>query len=132
MRWLILGAAALALAIGFGFWEAARVRHMPRVVYGSASAPDAAAAPPRGAWIEPPRSMPADPMRCSATAWADGDTLTVMCGGAQHRIRVRSVDTVERGEPGMQRLERNCDAARRAARSCWSRTIAPMIALSPM
>jgi endonuclease YncB( thermonuclease family) len=53
-----------------------------------------------GAWTEPRRSMPPTPMRCTATAWSDGDTLTVICGGAQHRVRVRSVDTVERGVAG--------------------------------
>ncbi|MBR0671176.1 thermonuclease family protein [Neoroseomonas soli] len=106
VRWLILGAAALALFVGLGLREPARIQPMPRVVYGPAYAPGATAVPatsaasPRGVWTEPPRSMSAEPMRCTATAWADGDTLTVICGGSQHRIRVRSVDTVERGEPG--------------------------------
>lgn len=61
------------------------------------------AAPVRAScgWVEPPRTYP-EGVRwiCSATGWADGDTLTAMCDGMAEAvvIRVRRVDTEERGE----------------------------------
>ena len=61
------------------------------------------AAPVRAScgWVEPPRTFP-EGVRwiCSATGWADGDTLTAMCDGMAEAVvfRVRHVDTEERGE----------------------------------
>lgn len=53
-------------------------------------------------WREPPRTYPAgESWTCVALRWADGDTLTVGCDGYEQavRVRLRGVDTVERGDP---------------------------------
>lgn len=60
-------------------------------------------AAPNCRWREPPRTYPpGGAWTCDAIRWADGDTLTVRCAGhpAPIRVRVRGVDTVERGRPG--------------------------------
>ena len=63
------------------------------------AAPAAAAA---CGWSEPPRTYP-DGVRwsCTALRWADGDTLTARCDGhaGAVKVRLRGVDTEERGEP---------------------------------
>lgn len=54
-------------------------------------------------WREPPATYPAGlAWTCNAVRWADGDTLTANCAGQGEpiRVRLRGVDTVERGEPG--------------------------------
>lgn len=54
-------------------------------------------------WREPARSYPEGARwRCAATRWADGDTFTAECGGGAGAVavRVRGVDTAERGEAG--------------------------------
>lgn len=54
-------------------------------------------------WREPPRTYGAGAAwTCNAVRWADGDTLTARCTGqaAPIRVRLRGVDTVERGKPG--------------------------------
>jgi endonuclease YncB( thermonuclease family) len=64
------------------------------------------AAPAAGAaeacrWREPARTFPAsERWTCEALRWADGDTLTATCAGLPEplRVRVRGVDTVERGD----------------------------------
>lgn len=53
-------------------------------------------------WREPRRTYTAaEVWRCEAVRWADGDTFTAVCAGHDSpiRIRVRGVDTVERGDP---------------------------------
>jgi endonuclease YncB( thermonuclease family) len=66
------------------------------------------AALPAGAacsWQEPDRTYAAaEAWRCQAVRWADGDTFTATCAGQDRpiRIRVRGVDTVERGDPRWQ------------------------------
>jgi endonuclease YncB( thermonuclease family) len=53
-------------------------------------------------WREPARTFPmTETWLCSAYRWADGDTLTARCQGRPGpvRIRLRGVDTVERGDP---------------------------------
>jgi endonuclease YncB( thermonuclease family) len=53
-------------------------------------------------WREPARTYPAsERWNCAAFRWADGDTLTVDCEGQAQaiRVRLRGVDTVERGDP---------------------------------
>ena len=53
-------------------------------------------------WSEPRRTY-AEGMawHCVAFRWADGDTLTAACHGQAQpvRVRLRGVDTVERGDP---------------------------------
>ena len=53
-------------------------------------------------WREPPRTYP-DGVRwsCTAVGWQDGDTLTARCDGLAGavKVRLRGVDTEERGEP---------------------------------
>ena len=52
-------------------------------------------------WTEPPRTYPEGvSWVCGATDWSDGDTLTAVCEGLAGpvSIRVRGVDTDERGE----------------------------------
>lgn len=54
-------------------------------------------------WREPPATYPAGvAWTCNAVRWADGDTLTADCAGQAEpiRVRLRGVDTVERGEAG--------------------------------
>lgn len=54
-------------------------------------------------WREPSRTYPAGlAWNCAAIRWADGDTLTADCAGHADpvRVRLRGVDTVERGEAG--------------------------------
>ena len=73
------------------------------------------AAPAAGAaeacrWREPARTFPAgERWTCEALRWADGDTLTATCAGLAEpvRVRLRGVDTVERGDPrwGASRAE---------------------------
>ena len=46
-------------------------------------------------WREPPRSMPTSPTSCTVGRVIDGDTLRCTDG---RRVRVRGVDTPERGE----------------------------------
>ncbi len=48
------------------------------------------------AWVEPPRTMAPEPFTCIVPRALDGDTLE--CRGGT-RVRVRGVDTPERGEP---------------------------------
>jgi endonuclease YncB( thermonuclease family) len=51
-------------------------------------------------WREPARTFPAgERWTCEAFRWADGDTLTATCNGQPEpvRVRLRGVDTVERG-----------------------------------
>lgn len=53
-------------------------------------------------WREPPRVFPpGEVWNCAALRWADGDTLTVTCAEQAEpvRIRLRGVDTAERGTP---------------------------------
>lgn len=53
-------------------------------------------------WREPGRTYPAgERWTCAAFRWADGDTLTANCNGQPQaiRVRLRGVDTVERGDP---------------------------------
>lgn len=53
-------------------------------------------------WREPGRTFPAgEAWSCVAVRWADGDTLTARCAGHPRpvRVRLRGVDTVERGHP---------------------------------
>ena len=52
-------------------------------------------------WREPARTYPAGvSWTCNAVRWADGDTLTAQCRGQTRpvRMRLRGVDTVERGD----------------------------------
>ena len=64
------------------------------------------AAPAAGAaevcrWREPARTFPTgEAWTCAAFRWADGDTLTATCTGRAEpvRVRLRGVDTVERGD----------------------------------
>lgn len=49
------------------------------------------------AWVEPPATLAPIPFACAAPRAVDGDTLR--CGDGT-RVRLRGVDTVERGEPG--------------------------------
>lgn len=54
-------------------------------------------------WREPARTFPPGiAWTCNATRWADGDTLLAACAGLVEpvRVRLRGVDTVERGEEG--------------------------------
>lgn len=54
-------------------------------------------------WREPARTYPDGvSWRCNAIRWADGDTLTARCRGQAEpvRVRLRGVDTVERGKVG--------------------------------
>lgn len=54
-------------------------------------------------WREPARTYDVgEAWDCVAFRWADGDTLTAACQGNPQpvRIRLRGVDTVERGERG--------------------------------
>ncbi len=69
-------------------------------------------------WREPPATYPAGlAWTCNAVRWADGDTLTADCAGQAEpiRVRLRGVDTVERGEPGWSaarlELRRTTEAA---------------------
>lgn len=69
-------------------------------------------------WREPARTFPIDQgWQCSAIRWTDGDTLTARCDGINDpvRIRVRGVDTVERGDPqwseARQELRRRTNGA---------------------
>jgi endonuclease YncB( thermonuclease family) len=61
----------------------------------------ASAAPASCGWVEPPRTYP-DGVRwaCTATEWADGDTLRARCDGQAGTVavRLRGVDTDERDE----------------------------------
>jgi endonuclease YncB( thermonuclease family) len=53
-------------------------------------------------WREPVRSFDAgEAWSCAAIAWADGDTFTAACEAVAGtvRVRLRGVDTVERGDP---------------------------------
>jgi endonuclease YncB( thermonuclease family) len=70
-------------------------------------------------WREPPRSYPdATRWSCEAIRWADGDTLTAVCAGRRTpvKIRLRGVDTVERGDPrwraSREELRRRTDGVR--------------------
>ncbi len=56
-----------------------------------------AAAPLVGGWTEPPRSLQPAPTPCRVERVIDGDTL--QCAGGP-RVRLRGVDTAERGERG--------------------------------
>lgn len=61
-------------------------------------------------WLEPAQTYPEGAAwHCVAYRWADGDTLTVACEERTRpvRVRVRGLDTVERGEAGWraERLE---------------------------
>lgn len=52
-------------------------------------------------WREPRRTFPAaQRWDCQAIRWTDGDTLTARCEGLSQpvRVRLRGVDTPERGE----------------------------------
>lgn len=49
-----------------------------------------------GAWTEPPRTLPPVAVACVVVHVVDGDTLDCLNGP---RVRVRGVDTPERGEP---------------------------------
>lgn len=60
-----------------------------------------------GAWTEPPRSMQPAPTPCRVVHIVDGDTLDCASGV---RVRLRGVDTPERGEP---RYREASDALRR-------------------
>jgi endonuclease YncB( thermonuclease family) len=50
-------------------------------------------------WTEPSRTLQASPQVCHVARVVDGDTLE--CSGGV-RVRVRGVDTPERGEPGFR------------------------------
>jgi endonuclease YncB( thermonuclease family) len=64
------------------------------------SAPAAAVA--CSGWREPPRTYP-EGVRwsCTTVRWVDGDTLRARCDGQAGavKVRLRGVDTEERGEP---------------------------------
>lgn len=49
-----------------------------------------------GAWTEPPRTLPPAPVACQVVHVVDGDSLRCRDGT---RVRLRGVDTPERGEP---------------------------------
>jgi endonuclease YncB( thermonuclease family) len=49
------------------------------------------------AWTEPPATLAPVPFACAAPRAVDGDTLACSDGT---RVRLRGVDTAERGEPG--------------------------------
>jgi endonuclease YncB( thermonuclease family) len=49
------------------------------------------------AWTEPPATLAPVPFACAAPRAVDGDTLACSDGT---RVRLRGVDTPERGEPG--------------------------------
>ena len=64
------------------------------------------------AWTEPPATLTPIPFTCAAPRALDGDTLA--CAGGT-RVRLRGVDTVERGEPGWtaaRRLQRRVSGGR--------------------
>ncbi len=90
------------------------------------------------AWREPARTYAADQQwDCVAYRWADGDTLTAACQGSPEpvRIRLRGVDTVERGEPGwsaarmeLQRLTRGMPLVVRPHHGSFNRVVAEVTA----
>ncbi|MDO9501199.1 thermonuclease family protein [Falsiroseomonas sp.] len=53
-------------------------------------------------WREPPRTMEAAPQRYTGCRAVDGDTLACRQG----RVRLRGVDTPERGESGYRAAQR--------------------------
>ncbi|MGK7869559.1 thermonuclease family protein [Falsiroseomonas sp. E2-1-a20] len=59
-------------------------------------------APSHAQWREPPRSMQAAPQRYTGCRPVDGDTLACRQG----RVRLRGVDTPERGERGYRAAQR--------------------------
>jgi len=63
-----------------------------------------------GEWREPRRTLPADPQPCLVIRVIDGDSL--VCDGGV-RVRIRGVDSPERGEVGWgeakRELERRVD-----------------------
>ncbi|MGG5890051.1 thermonuclease family protein [Falsiroseomonas sp. HC035] len=59
-------------------------------------------APSYAQWREPPRTMQAAPQRYTGCRPVDGDTLACRQG----RIRLRGVDTPERGERGYRAAQR--------------------------
>ncbi|MGK7865449.1 thermonuclease family protein [Falsiroseomonas sp. E2-1-a4] len=56
-------------------------------------------------WREPPRTMEAAPQRFTGCRAVDGDTLACRQG----RVRLRGVDTPERGESGYRAAQRELD-----------------------
>lgn len=77
-----------------------------------------------GAWTEPARTLPAVPDACRVLRIVDGDTIAAECIAAgPARLRLRGVDTPERGEP---RHREAADAlAAMLARCGWSVTMTP-------
>jgi endonuclease YncB( thermonuclease family) len=79
-------------------------------------APAAASAVPACGWREPPRTYP-EGVRwaCVASGWPDGDTLRAECDGHGGTVvvRLRGVDTAERGQAGWQ--EARAELRRRTA-----------------
>jgi len=83
---------------------------LPILIAAALVAPCVAVAAECRRWSEPARTYPEDvSWHCVAYRWADGDTLTAACEERAQpvRVRVRGVDTVERGEAGWRaaRLE---------------------------
>lgn len=83
---------------------------LPIVVAAALMLPGVVSASECRLWREPAQTYPQGAAwHCVAYRWADGDTLTVACEGRAEpvRVRVRGLDTVERGEAGWRaaRLE---------------------------
>ncbi len=119
MRRFVIAGAALSIAFGFFLafqGDPSRTRlarlvtsvfgsgtRLPVVIYGSPPRPVPGSAPSGGIsdgeWREPPRTLQPAEMRCAVTHLTDGDTFSAGCTpGGDVRIRVRGVDTPERGE----------------------------------
>lgn len=119
MRGYVIAGSALSIAFGIYLafqgdpsrtWLVQQVEsvfggrpRLPVVVYGSPPGARTVPAPPAGypggEWREPPRTLEPAAMRCAVTRLADGDTFSAGCTpGGGVRIRVRGVDTPERGE----------------------------------
>lgn len=69
------------------------------------------------AWTEPPRSLRPEPFACARPRALDGDTL--QCRGGT-RVRLRGVDTPERGEPRYREATRELQ---RRLRGCQVKVV---------
>lgn len=88
-------------------------------------------------WREPGATYsPQIAWTCRAHDWLDGDTLIVRCGAGEEtiRIRLRGVDTPERGEAGweearteLRRLTEGMTLTVRPRHNSWNRVVADVL-----